>query len=120
MVCLIYPTKGVSIEVDFAETDVHYMNVNEFFVATENPIIRYSPSQKKPHKIEVELSEWLFPKGGVSFVWSTKPEKKLLTSIEEPVAIIPEMVLATIPATEHLEVAQIEKSINNGEEHNVH
>lgn len=74
MVTLVYPTKGVAMELDFAETEITYMNVLDFFVSTENPIIRYSPSRQKPHKIEVEVNEWVFPKGGVVFVWVLRPE----------------------------------------------
>jgi hypothetical protein len=69
-----YPTKGVTIELDFAKTDIHVVNVFDYFVSNQNPIIRYMPSEHNPHRIEVELNEWVFPKGGVVFVWVLKPE----------------------------------------------
>ena len=74
MISLVYPTNGVSMEIDFAETEIVYMNVLDFFVSKEDPIIRYSPSLQSPHKIEVEVNEWVFPKGGVVFVWVLRPE----------------------------------------------
>ena len=68
------------MELDFAKTDIHYMNVLDFFVSTEPPTIRYVPSRERPHRIEVELSEWGFPKGGVAFVWVLKRE--MATALE--------------------------------------
>jgi len=75
MITLVCPTKNISIEVDYASTDIHYMNVLDFFVSTENPSIRYTPGfPSKPRKVEVELEEWGFPKGGVVFVWVLSSE----------------------------------------------
>jgi hypothetical protein len=71
---LVVPTKGINMELDFARTDIHYMNVLDFFVSAENPTVRYIPSRQRPHRIEVELSEWGFPKGGVAFVWVLEQE----------------------------------------------
>jgi len=66
---VIVPTKNVVIELDYADTDIHYVNVLDFFVSTELPKITYLPSLAQAHKIEVEINEWAFPKGGVVFVW---------------------------------------------------
>lgn len=71
---VIVPTKYVVIELDYADTDIHYVNVLDFFVSTDIPKITYLPSSKRAHKIEVELNEWAFPKGGVVFVWVLKNE----------------------------------------------
>lgn len=71
---LVCPTKGVTMELDFANTDIHYVNILDFFVSNENPIIRYIPSREKPHRVEVELNELILPKGGVAFVWVLKQE----------------------------------------------
>jgi|JI10StandDraft_1071094.scaffolds.fasta_scaffold292060_2 hypothetical protein len=71
---VVYPTKGVTVEVDYAATDIHKMNVVDLFVTTNSPSIRYTPNIKNSKKIEIEINEWTFPKGGVTFVWVLKPE----------------------------------------------
>ncbi len=34
----------------------------------------YIPSAQKCHKVEIEVNEWVFPKGGVAFVWVLRSE----------------------------------------------
>jgi hypothetical protein len=46
----------------------------DFFASTRFPKIAYTPSFEMPHKIEVEVNDWIFPKGGVVFVWMLKQE----------------------------------------------
>jgi hypothetical protein len=75
----IYPTNGLIIELDFANTDIHYVNVLDFFSPVYPSLIRYTPPDK-PHKIEVELNDWSFPKSGVTFVWVLEEELTRATS----------------------------------------
>ncbi len=74
MVHMPCPTHHVVVELDYAHTDIHFVNVLDFFVSQTKPAIRYIPSRKKHHKIEVEVNEWVFPKGGVVFVWVLRAE----------------------------------------------
>lgn len=69
MANVIMPTRNVVIELDYANTDIHFVNVLDFFVSAQLPKITYLPSKEKAHKVEIELNEWAFPKGGVAFVW---------------------------------------------------
>ena len=63
------PTKNLNIELDYANTDISVMNVIDFFVTNKMPKYIFSPSIEKNHKVEIEINEWAFPKGGVAFVW---------------------------------------------------
>lgn len=74
MVHVPCPTHHVVVELDYAHTDIHFVNVLDFFVSQTKPAIRYIPSREKHHRIEVEVNEWVFPKGGVVFVWVLRAE----------------------------------------------
>lgn len=74
MIHMPCPTHNVVVELDYAHTDIHFVNVLDFFVSQKKPAIRYIPSLKKHHRIEVEVNDWVFPKGGVVFVWVLKAE----------------------------------------------
>jgi hypothetical protein len=58
----------------YADTDIRYVNVLDFFVSRNKPAIAYIPSKQKPHRIEVEVNEWVFPRGGVVFAWVLRSE----------------------------------------------
>lgn len=84
MIHMPCPTHNVVVELDYAHTDINFVNVLDFFVSQKKPTIRYIPSLKKHHRIEVEVNDWVFPKGGVVFVWVLSAEMtpgffKLLT-----------------------------------------
>jgi hypothetical protein len=69
------PTHNVVVELDYTHTDIDFVNVLDFFVSKTKPAIRYIPSRQKPQRIQVEVNEWVFPKGGVVFVWVLNAEK---------------------------------------------
>jgi hypothetical protein len=72
------PTKDVTVEVNFAKASISYVDVLDYFVSARKPAIRYIPNEDKPYKISVELKEWVFPKGGATFIWILKSEQKIL------------------------------------------
>jgi hypothetical protein len=74
MVHIPVPTENVVIDFDYADTDIRYVNVLDFFISRNKPAIAHIPSNKKPHRIEVEVNEWVFPKGGVVFAWVLRSE----------------------------------------------
>jgi hypothetical protein len=74
MIHIPCPTQNVIVELDYASTDIHYVNVLDFFGSRTTSKIRHMPSQQKCHKVEVEVNEWIFPKGGVVFAWVLRSE----------------------------------------------
>ena len=68
------PTKSVSISFDFQNTDIHYVNVFDFFISHTPPLVLFSPNQKNPRKIEVNFSDWAFPMSGVIYNWVLEEE----------------------------------------------
>jgi hypothetical protein len=70
----VYPTKGISMEIDVTNTDIAEIAARDFFSSSKKPVIRYLPSSSNTRKITVEIEGWVFPKGGVDFIWTLKSE----------------------------------------------
>ncbi len=68
------PTKEISLVIDFHNTDIDYVNVFDFFMSSESPEIIYTPTDTNPTKIEISYKNWVFPYGGVIFLWVLKNE----------------------------------------------
>lgn len=75
---VVYPTYDVAIEFDFARASIDYVDVIDYFVAAQQPSIRYIPDRENPSKITVQLKDWALPKSGAIFVWSLKEEVECL------------------------------------------
>lgn len=69
------PTHNVAVELDYAHTDIGFVNVLDFFASKQKPNVRYIPTRQDCQKIGVEVHDWVFPKGGVVFVWVLRAEK---------------------------------------------
>jgi hypothetical protein len=69
-----YPTYDVTIEFTFGNSSIDWVDVLDYFVSSRTPSIHSIPDEKKPSKYSVRLRDWVFPKGGVAFVWSLKEE----------------------------------------------
>jgi len=74
MVHIPCPTQNVVVELDYAHTDIRFVNVLDFFGSRAKSKVRHIPSAQKCHKVEIEVNEWIFPKGGVAFVWVLRSE----------------------------------------------
>jgi hypothetical protein len=75
MVHVPCPTHNVAVELDYAHTDIDFVNVLDFFASKTKPNVRYIPTPQNCQKIGVEVHDWVFPKGGVVFVWVLRAEK---------------------------------------------
>lgn len=69
------PTHNVAVELDYGDTDIGFVNVLDFFATRHKPTVRYIPTRQNCQKIGVEVHDWVFPKGGVVFVWVLRAEK---------------------------------------------
>jgi hypothetical protein len=72
MINLPCPTKNVVVEFDYSDTDISYVNIINLLTSNTGSAIRYNPHHHtplSPQKIEVEVSEWVFPQGGIVFGW---------------------------------------------------
>lgn len=64
------------MEIDVTRTDIAVLSVRDFFFSDKQPIIRYTPSATNAKKVTVEIDDWVFPKGGVDFVWVIESERR--------------------------------------------
>lgn len=69
----VRPTKGVTVIFNYARTDIKSVLTYDFFVSGEKPVIYQTPPEN-PNMAVVEMDEWIFPKGGVAFVWRLEDE----------------------------------------------
>lgn len=69
----VRPTRGITVIFNFARTDIAKVLTYDFFVSSRSPVI-YELPRGNPHTVIVELDEWVFPKGGVAFVWRLEGE----------------------------------------------
>jgi hypothetical protein len=74
MVHIPCPTQNVVVELDYTKTDIRFVNVLDFFGSRAKSNVRYTPHVPKADKVEIEVNEWIFPKGGVAFVWVLRSE----------------------------------------------
>lgn len=90
---LVYPTRGVLMELDVTDTDIAYVSARDYFPSGRSPNMRYLPDAANAKKISVEVADWVLPKAGVDFVWVRRDERALpgvaLTASEEPGAASP-------------------------------
>jgi hypothetical protein len=89
----VRPTRGVTVIFNYARTDIENVLTYDFFVSAKSPVI-YQLPHERPHIVVVELDEWVFPKGGVAFVWRLKGEDRQSPAVA-PASLPP---LATLPA----------------------
>ncbi len=70
MVNVPCPTKSVRVEFEYGDTDIHYVNIQDLIVSKAASSIHRTPGS-----IEIDVDDWVFPKGGVVFVWVLRSEK---------------------------------------------
>lgn len=63
------PTRGLSVEMDYSDTDIAYVNLLDFIASTKKSRIVQTPSSVPGKSIGVEFDGWLMPRSGVAFVW---------------------------------------------------
>jgi len=75
---LDYPTRNMRITVDYAQTDIAYLNVVDSLTSARAPEIRYAPDDSTPgtsHRVTVQLrDDWILPKSTAAFVWRLRSE----------------------------------------------
>jgi hypothetical protein len=64
------PTKGLSIELDYGDTDIAGMTVLDYIASGERTRISRSPAGVPEKIVSVEFDSWVFSRSGVAFVWS--------------------------------------------------
>jgi len=75
-----YPTKNLSMNIDMGLVPIKSLRPIDYFASKNRPQFIYTPNQPKAKKIEVIINDWIYPRGGVVFVWTLTDEEWLLIS----------------------------------------
>lgn len=63
------PTRNVSVQLDYSDTDIDYVNVLDFFVSSHKTRVEHMPPNVPEKSVLVAHDGWVFQRSGVAFVW---------------------------------------------------
>jgi alanine racemase len=67
-VYLLYPTRGLEINFNYAGANLKNVRAESFF-AGQNPQASISTAKSQSVNIKISSKEWIFPTSGVIFIW---------------------------------------------------
>ncbi|PPF20838.1 hypothetical protein C5B95_07170 [Rathayibacter sp. AY1A7] len=73
-VAIAQPTKGLSLTLDYTDTDIAHMSVTDLVSAAQRPHVSRLPEQTAAREISLDVPGWLLPKAEVTFVWTLASE----------------------------------------------
>lgn len=68
------PTRGLSLEMEYSDTDIAHMSVTDLVTSSHRTQIVRMPEQVGAKVISADLPAWLLPKAGFTFVWTLASE----------------------------------------------
>jgi hypothetical protein len=68
------PTKGLSLTMDYTDTDIAAMSVTDLISSSQRPRVDRLPAETAAHEIDLSVSGWLLPQAEVTFVWTLASE----------------------------------------------
>lgn len=80
------PVRGLSLEVDYTQTDISSMSVTDAVSSLAKPRVTRIPEQFAGREIQVDLDGWLMPRSGFTFVWTLSSEEPASTPQDDSAA----------------------------------
>jgi len=71
-----YPVKSLSMNFDMGKAEIRKLSAVDYFVSRHRPQFIYTPSKETANKIEVIIDDWIYPRGGVVFIWDLEDSLK--------------------------------------------
>lgn len=71
---LSQPVKGLSVQFSYKDCGIRSVNVLDYIAGARQPRITQLPPTDPAPSVEVSYDGWVFPKGGVAFVWVLESE----------------------------------------------
>ncbi|MEO6473382.1 MAG: hypothetical protein ABIR57_15320 [Aeromicrobium sp.] len=68
------PTRGLSLDFDYSDTEISHMSVTDLVSSAERTRVAELPSEVDARSISVDLPGWLLPRAGFAFVWTLASE----------------------------------------------
>jgi hypothetical protein len=72
---IVQPSRGVSIDVDYSDTDIAHLSVAELVSTANKPSVSRLPETTSGRQVSVETTGWLLPRAGFAFVWTLRSEE---------------------------------------------
>jgi hypothetical protein len=63
------PTKNLSVELDYSDCDIAYVNVLDFIASSRHAWIGKATPKLPDKVVSVDFDGWAFPRSGIAFVW---------------------------------------------------
>lgn len=63
------PVKGLNVRFSYGDCGIQHVNVLDYIAGARQPYITQLPPTDPTPSVEVSYDGWVFPKGGVAFVW---------------------------------------------------
>lgn len=67
------PTKGISVEFDYGDTDIERVSVLDLIPTTAAARTERTPKEVPARIVRVDYGGWMFPRSGFAFVWTEGP-----------------------------------------------
>ena len=68
------PTKGIHVQLNYADAGIRRVNTLDFFASSVLSRIDEAPSTVPARTVDVSFDGWIFPRSGVAFVWVLEDE----------------------------------------------
>ena len=68
------PTKGLHVEFSYKACGIGHVNLLDYIAGAQRPEIAQLPASDPTPSVEIAYDGWVFPKGGVAFVWVLESE----------------------------------------------
>jgi hypothetical protein len=68
------PTKGLHVQLNYAEAGIRRVNTLDFFASSEQSRVDQAPASVPAKTVDVSFDGWIFPRSGIAFVWVLEDE----------------------------------------------
>lgn len=75
-VAIVQPTRGLTLSLDYTDTDVASMRVSDLVSSARRPRVSRLPEVTPGKLVTIDVDGWLLPQAEVSFVWSLASESQ--------------------------------------------
>lgn len=73
-VTLAQPAKGLTLSLDYTDTDVASMRVTDLISSSRRPRLARLPNENEAREITMDVPGWILPQAEVTFVWTLLSE----------------------------------------------
>lgn len=80
------PSRGLSLRLDYSDTDISHLSVTDLLSSTHHAQISRLPENVPGKVVAIDVPGWLLPKAGLTFVWTLSAEDQADATTHERAA----------------------------------